>query len=132
MTLALYYILTLLQTVTPQSGTPFLLSNGVTVTIFPLPTIPIQPDPSSPYAPNDFYTNIEITQNSVYTLASNRIIQVLSKQNLALVQQTYDNYSYSNGGTLNLIYLSLDPTDSEAVLSSFASNILNHLLYTAN
>lgn len=122
----------IIQTVVGQSGAPVSLQSGAVLTIFGAGTLTIPPDPSSPYSPNDFYTSVEISADSVYILGSNRMIEIFGKSNLAIPKQTVNNYSYSMGGTLNLIYLSVNPSESLAAVTSFTSSTLKHLTYASD
>lgn len=56
--MSLVLVCVIIGTAFAQSGTPVSLLGGISLNIFPAGTLQNVQDPSSPYAPNDFYTNI--------------------------------------------------------------------------
>lgn len=91
-----------------QSGTPVSLLNNVTLNIFPTGILLLYQDSSSLYYPFDFFLNIELTTTNIYTLGSNRIIQVYNNADLNTAIQNVTNYSFSSGSPFRPVYVAVN------------------------
>lgn len=91
-----------------QSGVPLSLLNNVSLNMFPAGTLSLYQDTNSLYYPFDFYLNIELANANIYTLGSNRIIQVYSKANLNAFIQTVTNYSFASGSPFRPVYVAVN------------------------
>lgn len=112
-------ILLLLTSAAAQLNT---INGNVTLDIFDINhTLTIYSDPSSPYYPKDYYINVVVTEQHIYALGSNNVVQIYDQANLTLPPQVFSNYSYSFSPTYTMVYISVNENETLMVLTSFVN-----------
>lgn len=102
-------IIALLTTLfaTAQAQLSATLANA-TLTVYPTITLTLYDDPTSYFYPNDYYRNIEVSTNNIYTLGTNNIVEIYQKSNPAIKVQTFTNYSNRNFLPFSMVSLSVN------------------------
>jgi len=89
---------------------------------------PLQ-DSSSPFYPNDYFVNIQYSNQHIYSLCSNNIIQIWNSLNIDQYPNNITTYSYSNNTGLKFISMSLNIDSHWLSIASYTNSTLKHVIY---
>lgn len=122
-------LMTLIASTNTQSTSSIANSS---VTIFQGVALSLYQDPLSPLYPNDFFLDMEIGTNNIYTLGSNGIVQVHRKADPSQKVQTFTNFSYGMNLAYVLKEMCLNQVEDLMILTSYSGSTLVHLVFSVS